>query len=83
MTGYTVEFWKPRFEVIFVLRGAMRGSGHDPERLEQDMLDIKGILRANSGTLDLEIVREYFTLFKRGKERRFQGRPQACPQNEL
>ena len=46
----------------------VQSSTNDAQRKEQDMLDIKGILQANRGTLDLDRVREYFRLFKREKE---------------
>ena len=46
----------------------VQSSSNDPRRTEQDMLDIKGLLQANAGSLDLEMIREYFKLFKREKE---------------
>jgi hypothetical protein len=42
----------------------LQGLANDPRRT-QDMEDIKALLRANRGTLNLVEVREYFKLFNR------------------
>lgn len=46
----------------------VQSSTSDPARAEQDILDIKAILRNNSGRLDMDRIREYFKLFNREKE---------------
>lgn len=42
----------------------LQGYVNDPRRA-QDLEDIRGLLRANAGTLDLDEVRRYFSLFGR------------------
>lgn len=46
----------------------VQSSANDPKRFDQDMLDIKNILRTNTRKLDLNLVREYFKLFNRENE---------------
>ncbi len=41
---------------------------NDPKRTDQDMLDIKNILRSKQGKLDMGLIREYFKLFKKENE---------------
>ena len=40
----------------------------NPKRYSQDMADIEYLLKENAGRLNLDMVREYFELFERGKE---------------
>jgi len=44
----------------------LQGLVNDPRRT-QDLEDIRALLKANRGELDLEEVREYFELFDRGR----------------
>ena len=46
----------------------VQSSSNDPERYHRDMADIEFLIRHNPKTLNLELIREYFSLFSRGKE---------------
>ena len=46
----------------------VQSSSNDPKRLNRDRADIEVILQKNHGRLDLNLVREYFTLFDREAE---------------
>lgn len=46
----------------------IQASSNNPKRLHQDMADIRMLLENNYPKLDLKLVREYFSLFKREKE---------------
>ncbi len=46
----------------------VQSSSSDPDRAEQDMLDVRNILRLHAKDLDIDLIREYFQLFKREKE---------------
>jgi len=46
----------------------VQASSNNPKRLHKDMSDIRMILENNYSKLDLNLVREYFSLFSRRKE---------------
>jgi len=46
----------------------VQASSNDPERLYQDMADIRKLLHGNYSKLDMVLIREYFSLFEREKE---------------
>jgi len=46
----------------------VQSSSNDPERYYQDMADIKEIIKARYDSIDMDLVREYFRLFKREEE---------------
>lgn len=46
----------------------VQSSSNDPSRFHQDMADIESIMRINYKKLDMDLIREYFELFDRGKE---------------
>ena len=46
----------------------VQASSNDPERLYQDMADIRNLIKDNYDRLDMQTVREYFLLFEREKE---------------
>lgn len=46
----------------------MQASSNDPQRLHQDIADIKSLIKNNYSALDMGLVREYFGLFDREKE---------------
>jgi len=46
----------------------VQASSNNPKRLHKDMSDIRMIMENNYPTLDLKLVREYFSLFNREKE---------------
>lgn len=46
----------------------VQSSSNDPERADQDRVDIKNILRVNVAKLDMGLVREYFKVFDREEE---------------
>ena len=43
----------------------IQSASNDANRTEQDMMDIKALLKANPDRMDMELIREYFALFKR------------------
>lgn len=43
----------------------VQSSSNDPKRMEQDMADIKSLIRNHYFKLDMKLVKEYFTLFNR------------------
>ena len=64
-----------QFQVRVILPEDMIGlkvqsSSNDPERYHQDMADIESLIRTQGKNLDLDLVKEYFTLF--GREQEFQ-----------
>lgn len=46
----------------------IQSSSNDPQRFHKDMADIEEIIRENIKNLDLELVKEYFSLFNRESE---------------
>ena len=46
----------------------VQSSSNDPERLHQDMADIELLIKNNYHDLDLNLLREYFSLFERKEE---------------
>ena len=46
----------------------VQSSSNDPERLHQDMADIELLIKNNYRNLDLNLLREYFSLFERKEE---------------
>ncbi|MFH1826388.1 MAG: nucleotidyltransferase [bacterium] len=46
----------------------VQSSANDPGRFYQDMADIEAIIKANLNELNMELVREYFQIFKREAE---------------
>ena len=46
----------------------VQASANDKNRYAQDMIDIETLMRLHRGQLNLELVREYFTLFNKQKE---------------
>lgn len=46
----------------------VQASSNDPERLYQDIADIQKLVKDNYSKLDMNLIREYFSLFDRGKE---------------
>lgn len=46
----------------------VQSSTNDRERYEKDMMDIKWLLKSNYPNLNIELVREYFRIFKRESE---------------
>ncbi|MFA4982498.1 MAG: hypothetical protein WC592_08555 [Candidatus Omnitrophota bacterium] len=46
----------------------VQASSNDPKRVAQDMADVRALIEANRTNLNMETVREYFSLFKREKE---------------
>jgi len=46
----------------------VQSSSNDPNRFHQDLADIEAVIRANYENLDMDLIREYFVLFDRGKE---------------
>ena len=46
----------------------VQASSNNPKRLYKDMSDIRMILENNYSTLDLNLVKEFFSLFSREKE---------------
>jgi hypothetical protein len=45
----------------------VQASSNDPKRLHRDMADVRMLLENNYPDLDLALVREYFSLFGRGR----------------
>ena len=46
----------------------VQSSVNDPARYHQDMADIESLIRVNRGKLDMDLIKEYFTLFEKQKE---------------
>ncbi len=46
----------------------VQSSSNQPERYHQDMADIEHLIRANRDQLEMNLLREYFDLFDRGRE---------------
>lgn len=46
----------------------VQASSNDAKRLYQDMADIRELIQNNYSTLDMNLVREYFSIFNREKE---------------
>jgi len=46
----------------------VQSSSNDPARFNQDMADIRALVKNNYGTMDMDLVREYFVLFDREDE---------------
>jgi len=46
----------------------IQASSNDPSRLNQDMADIELLIRCNRASINKNIIREYFALFKRENE---------------
>jgi len=46
----------------------VQASSNDPERYHQDMSDIETLLKGNLSNLDLNLIKEYFSIFEREKE---------------
>jgi hypothetical protein len=46
----------------------VQSSSNDPSRFHQDMADIEAVIGANYKTMDMDLIKEYFDLFDRGKE---------------
>ncbi|MDP2652592.1 MAG: nucleotidyl transferase AbiEii/AbiGii toxin family protein [Candidatus Omnitrophota bacterium] len=46
----------------------VQASANDPSRERRDMADVEELLRRNRDKLDLNLLREYFSLFGRAKE---------------
>ena len=46
----------------------VQASSNDPERLPQDIADIKSLIKNNYSSFDMTIIKEYFALFEREKE---------------
>jgi len=46
----------------------VQSSSNDPKRYHQDLADIEYLIKAQGEDLNLELVKEYFTLFQREKE---------------
>lgn len=62
---------KARIKVISVedqIGLKVQSSSNDPSRLAQDMADVELLIKNNYSSLDLELLKEYFDLFDRGKE---------------
>lgn len=58
---YKVKFIKPEDQIGLKIQS----STNDPERYHQDMADIKALIKVNYNKLDMNLIREYFLLFKR------------------
>jgi hypothetical protein len=43
----------------------VQASSNDPERYHQDMADIENLIKENYSSLDFELIKEYFNIFKR------------------
>jgi predicted nucleotidyltransferase len=61
---FEVKVLKP--EDIIGLK--IQASTNDPKRLTRDLADIERLLQVNSQKLDMNIIREYFSLFEREPE---------------
>ena len=46
----------------------IQASSNDPKRLHQDMADIRMLIETHYPKLDIQLIREYFSLFNREKE---------------
>ena len=46
----------------------VQSSSNDESRYHQDMADVEALINANRENLNIELVKEYFDLFDRGKE---------------
>lgn len=55
-----------RIEDIIGLK--VQATSNNPQRLYQDMADIRLLIKNNLSTIDMNLVREYFALFNKEKE---------------
>ncbi len=46
----------------------VQASSNDPKRLYQDMADVRTLMETHYPKLDIDLIREYFSLFNREKE---------------
>jgi hypothetical protein len=46
----------------------IQSSVNDPQRYHQDMADIESLIRINRGQLDMNLIKEYFSLFEKEKD---------------
>ncbi len=46
----------------------VQATSNDPQRISQDLVDIKVLIRDNRDSLDMSRIKEYFKLFDRKKE---------------
>jgi hypothetical protein len=62
--GCSVKVLKP--EDLIGLK--IQSSSNDPQQVPRDMADIEALIARNAGTLDWDLVRDYFKLFNRESE---------------
>ena len=67
------DVFEGKFKVKFIkvedqIGLKVQSSSNDPERYHQDMADVKELIKNNDSKLDMNIIKEYFSIFNRMEE---------------